>query len=45
MQEIKNIIIEPSTFQSACKVAELHQEEMSFEFPDTTIQLEKLDDA
>lgn len=46
MQEIKKITIDGvSSFKSACKIAELHQDELTYDFPDTTIQLEKLDDA
>ncbi len=46
MQEVRQIVIdEISSFHSACKIAELHQEELAHDFPDTTIQLDKLDDA
>lgn len=46
MVEIKNITIDGvSSFKSACKIAELHQDALNHDFPDTTIQLERLDDA
>lgn len=45
MREIKNIIIEEvSSFQSACKIAELHEKELHKDYSDTTIALERIDD-
>ena len=46
MQEIKNIVIdEVSSLKSACKIAELHEEKINEKYPDTTVVLERLDDA
>ena len=46
MQEVKNITIdEISSFKIACRIAEMHQDDVADDYPDTTIQLERLDDA
>jgi hypothetical protein len=40
-----NLDYDVGTLKSACKLAEIYQDELSDEFPDTTIELERLDDA
>ena len=46
MVEVKNIVIDGvSSLKSACKIAELHNDDLCDKYPDTTISLERLDDA